>query len=136
MAQFINSTDNTLISEFDTAIFALTVIPILGWFKLLPTFGGCVITVSKITQYCPQEGVMDLEVDFTTSKPVVGLQGLGSFIWGRRVAVGAIWRLLPWNKGRPPICRVVTRYIDRNIRIVEDSAGEYFVYSRPVCPRP
>ena len=22
-------------------------IPILGWFKLLPTFGGCVVTVSK-----------------------------------------------------------------------------------------
>ena len=34
----------TLYSEFDTQLFALTVIPVLGWFKLLPTFGGCVVT--------------------------------------------------------------------------------------------
>ena len=31
-------------SEFDTTIFGLTVIPIIGWFKLLPTFGGRVVT--------------------------------------------------------------------------------------------
>jgi hypothetical protein len=34
-------------SEFDTILFALTVIPIVGWFKLLPTFGGRVVTESK-----------------------------------------------------------------------------------------
>ena len=31
-------------STFDTVIFGLTVIPIVGWFKLLPTFGGRVLT--------------------------------------------------------------------------------------------
>ena len=134
VAQFINSTDNTLISEFDTSIFSLTVIPILGWFKLFPTFGGCVITVSKAKLL--ENGVIDLEVDYTTSKPVEGLQGLGEAIWGKKVPVNAIWKLLPWNKGRPPICQVTTKYLDDDFRVMEDVSGQYFVYSRPVCPRP
>ena len=49
----------------------------LGWFKLLPTFGGCVITVSKV-KLLP-EGILDLEVDYTTAKQVEGLNGLGTF---------------------------------------------------------
>jgi hypothetical protein len=61
VAQIINSTSNTLISEFDTSIFSLTVIPFLGWGKLFPTFGGCVITVSKANMTTP--GVIDIEVD-------------------------------------------------------------------------
>ena len=48
-----------------------------GWFKLLPTFGGCVITVSKV-KLLP-EGILDLEVDYTTAKQVEGLNGLGTF---------------------------------------------------------
>ena len=134
VAQFINSTDGTLISEFDTSIFSLTVIPILGWFKLLPTFGGCVITVSKAK--LSENGVIDLEVDYTTSKPVEGLQGLGESIWGKKVPVNAIWKLLPWNKGRAPICQVTTKYLDNDFRVMEDVSGQYFVYARPVCPRP
>lgn len=47
-----------------------------GWFKLLPTFGGCVITVSKATLL--SDGVIDLEVDYTTAKEVEGLKGLGT----------------------------------------------------------
>lgn len=134
VAQFINSTDNTLVSEFDTSIFSLTVIPILGWFKLLPTFGGCVITVSKANM--SETGVINLEVEYTTSKPVQGLPGLGEFIWGRKVPVNAIWKLLPWNRGRPPVCQVTTKYLDEDFRVMEDVSGQYFVYSRPVCPRP
>ena len=49
----------------------------LGWFKLLPTFGGCVITVSKATML---NGVIDLEVDYTTAKEVDGLKGLGTYV--------------------------------------------------------
>jgi hypothetical protein len=47
----------------------------VGWFKLLPTFGGCVITVSKAKMV--GDGVIDLEVDYTTAKEVEGLSGLG-----------------------------------------------------------
>ena len=61
-----------LISTLATlAVFGLVV----GWFKLLPTFGGCVITVSKAKMV--GDGVIDLEVDYTTAKEVEGLSGLG-----------------------------------------------------------
>jgi hypothetical protein len=46
-AQCIDPTKGYLYSEFDNSIFSLTVIPILGWFKLMPMFGGCVVTVLK-----------------------------------------------------------------------------------------
>lgn len=130
VAQIINGTQDELISEFDTSIFSLTVIPILGWFKLLPTFGGRVVTVSK-AKYLEQDRSLSLEVDYTTSKPVKGLQGLGEFIWSIKVPVGAIWTLLPWNKGRKATATIKIRYCDDNFRVMEDLDGELFVYTRP-----
>ena len=53
----------TLTSEFDTNIFSLTVIPFLGWGKLLPTFGGCVVTESKVSMKDNGSGDIDLEVN-------------------------------------------------------------------------
>ena len=106
-----------------------------GWFKLLPTFGGCVVTVSKC-KLLKDTGVLDLEVDYTTAKPVEGLNGLGEWIWGTRVPVGAVWKLLPWNKGRAPICSITIKYADKDFRVMEDRDGELFVYTRPVCSRP
>lgn len=35
-----------LLSEFDSILFGLTTVPIIGWFKLLPTFGGRVISIA------------------------------------------------------------------------------------------
>jgi hypothetical protein len=134
VAQFVNSTSGTLISEFDTSLFSLTVIPVLGWWKLLPTFGGCVVTVSKCDYRA--DGVLGLEVDYTTAKPVPGLQGLGEWIWSVKVPVGPIWRLLPWNRGRAPTCSIALKYLDDDFRIMEDNDGELFVYTRPVAPRP
>lgn len=136
VAQRIDASKGYLYSEFDTSIFSLTVIPILGWFKLLPTFGGCVVTATK----CKLEegGRLEMEVDYTTSRKVPGLSGLpliGDFIWKVNVPVGAIWKLLPWNKGRPPTCKVFVRYLDEDFRIVQDIDGEFFVYTRPVVPR-
>jgi hypothetical protein len=127
-------TEDYLYSEFDTSIFSLTVIPILGWFKLLPTFGGCVITAA--TAKLEAEGTLQMKVDYTTSRPVPGLSGLGEWIWSIKVPVGAIWKLLPWNKGRDAVCKVFIRYVDDDFRIVEDVSGDYFVYTRPVVPRP
>jgi len=129
VSQVIDSEENMLYSEFDTQIFSLTVIPILGWFKLLPTFGGCVVTACKLDV---SGATLGLEVDYTTAKPVEGLSGLGDWIWNIKVPVGAAWRLLPWNKGNAPTCSVEIVYLDEDIRVAKDAGGEYFVYARPV----
>jgi hypothetical protein len=136
VAQRIDPTNGYLYSEFDTSIFSLTVIPILGWFKLMPTFGGCVVTASKCE--LKEGGQLDMEVDYTTSRKVPGLEGLpliGDWIWKINVPVGAIWKLLPWNKGRAATCKVFVKYVDNDFRIVQDIDGEFFVYTRPVVPR-
>ena len=124
-----------LYSTFDTAIFSLTVIPIIGWFKLLPTFGGCVVTAAKCTNLDTETGKLSMVVDYTTSRPVKGLSGLGEWIWSIKVPVGAVWKLLPWNKGREATCSVTVRYVDEDFRVVEDITGDLFVYTRPVVPR-
>jgi hypothetical protein len=145
IAQHVDANRKYLYSTFDTTLFSLTVIPILGWFKLLPTFGGCVVTAATC-----QEIVLDtfqnrpvarlgMIVDYTTSRKVPGLNGLpllGDFIWKIKVPVGAIWKLLPWNKGREASCRVYINYLDDDFRIVQDIDGEFFIYTRPVVPRP
>ena len=138
VAQRIDPESKYLYSEFDTSIFSLTVIPILGWFKLLPTFGGCVVTAS--TCELKEGGELAMEVDYTTSRKVPGLSGLPlveDVIWKIKVPVGAIWKLLPWNKGRPALCKVFIKFVDEDFRIVQDTKnGEFFVYTRPVVPRP
>mmetsp|Transcript_30858 Transcript_30858/g.34530 ORF Transcript_30858/g.34530 Transcript_30858/m.34530 type:complete len:389 (-) Transcript_30858:112-1278(-) len=144
IAQFIDPKSKYLYSTFDTSLFSLTVIPILGWFKLLPTFGGCVVTAATIQDL--QQDVfhnrkvarLDMVVDYTTSRKVEGLDGLplfGDIIWKINVPVGAIWKLLPWNKGREATCKVYINYVDQDFRIVQEISGEYFVYTRPVVPR-
>jgi len=133
VAQRIDADKSYIYSEFDTSIFSLTVIPVLGWFKLLPTFGGCVVTASKCDM--AEDGLFNMEVDYTTSRPVPGLSGLGEWIWSIKVPVGAVWKLLPWNKGRKALCSVKVRYVDSDFRVVEDKDGDLFVYSRPVVPR-
>ena len=49
-----------------------------------------------------------------------------------KVPVGAVWKLLPWNRGRPPTCAVEQVYLDDDVRIAKDTSGQYFVYARPV----
>jgi hypothetical protein len=133
VAQRIDPETSYLYSEFDTSLFSLTVIPILGWFKLLPTFGGCVITASKCE--LKEGGKLAMVVDYTTSRKVPGLSGLGKWIWSVKVPVGAVWKILPWNKGREATCSVDVKYYDDDFRIVQDLDGELFVYTRPVVPR-
>ena len=129
VAQTIDPDNNMLYSEFDTQIFSLTAIPIIGFWKLLPTFGGCVVTASKMNI---NENALNLEVEYTTAKPVEGLSGLGEWIWDVKVPVGAVWKLLPWNRGLPPTCAVEQVYLDDDVRIAKDTSGQYFVYARPV----
>ena len=49
-----------------------------------------------------------------------------------KVPVGAVWKLLPWNRGLPPTCAVEQVYLDDDVRIARDTSGQYFVYARPV----
>lgn len=131
VAQRIDSGKGLLISEFDTSIFSLTVIPILGWFRLLPCFGGCVSTIAKAEM---DGSKINMEVDYTTAKPVEGLQTIPGTT-NIKIPVGSIWKLLPWNKGRAATCSVDVRYLDDDFRVVQDNDGELFVYTRPVSPR-
>jgi len=130
VGQTFDADAKMMYSEFDTQIFALTVIPFLGWGKLLPTFGGRVVTASS---YALDGRDVGVEVDYTTAKPVDGLAGLGEWIWKLRVPVGAVWKLLPWNRGRPPTATLAISYIDDDFRVVKDAGGEYFVYARPLA---
>ena len=135
VAQVLDSKSSLLVSEFDTNLFALTVIPILGWGKLLPTFGGTVITVTRMLGL-EEDGKLSLEVDYTTAKKVKGLSSLpGDLGVGVKIPVGAIWKLLPWNKGRPASATLFARFIDRDFRIMQDIDGEFFVYTKPVFSR-
>ena len=143
VAQVIDPAKGMLYSEFDTNLLSLTTIPVIGFWKLLPTFGGCVITASSAEL---DGDKIKMEVEYTTSRPVDGLSGLrplpGDFgkkiadlIWNLKVPVGAVWKLLPWNKG-PPTCAVTLKYFDGDFRIVADPGGELFMYMRAVAPRP
>ena len=38
-------------------------------------------------------GKIEMEVDYTTSRPVEGLNGLGEWIWSVKVPVGSIWKV-------------------------------------------
>ena len=81
-----------LYSEFDTNLLSLTTIPVIGFWKLLPTFGGCVLTASSVS--LSESGSLDMEVQYTTSRPVQGLSGLRPLPgeWGYKIA-DAIWNL-------------------------------------------
>jgi len=144
VAQVIDAEAGMLYSEFDTNLLSLTTIPVIGFFKLLPTFGGCVITASSAS--LDESGKLSMEVQYTTSRPVPGLSGLrplpgdigrkiAELIWNLKVPVGAVWKLLPWNRS-PPTCSVQLVYYDGDFRIVQDSSGELFVYARAIAPRP
>jgi len=143
VAQTIDASEGMLYSEFDTNLLSLTAIPVLGFWKLLPTFGGCVVTASSAAL---EGDRINMEVKYTTSRKVDGLSGLRPWfgeiglkiadaIWKLEVPVGAVWKLLPWNKG-PPTCSVELKYFDGDFRIVADGSGELFVYARAIAPRP
>ena len=71
VAQTIKAAEGMLYSEFDTNLLTLTTIPVLGFFKLLPTFGGCVITASTAKLV---DGKIEMEVacpnpEYTSPSP-------------------------------------------------------------------
>lgn len=126
-------TDDRLESRFVTLLFGLTVLPVIGWWKLIPSFGGKVISKSDARlEY--ESGKLELELDFTRTEEAEGiplLPFLGRFLTGRDAPVGAVWRLLPWNGGRRATAALRVTYCDFDTRIVRDRAGRFFVYGRP-----
>ena len=134
VGQYFDFNKGEMISTFDTTIFGLTTIPILGWFKLLPTFGGRVITQAKRLQL--KDNLLSMELEKTKVSKVDGLAKipfLNKILMERWYPVKTVWGLLPWNKENPN-CEIRVIYVDEDLRIIRDMHGALFVYIRPSIP--
>ena len=130
VSQKINFTKREFISTFDTTIFGLTTIPIFGWFKLLPTFGGRVITLAN--EISLNKNVLKMTLQKTKVSEVEGLKRIPIFsnlLMERWYPVKNIWEKLPWNSNEPSL-EVFIKYLDEDMRIMEDIYGSIFVYVR------
>ena len=130
VSQKINFTKREFISTFDTTIFGLTTIPIFGWFKLLPTFGGRVITLAN--EISLNKNVLKMTLQKTKVSEAEGLKRIPIFsnlLMERWYPVKNIWEKLPWNSNEPSL-EVFIKYIDEDMRIIEDIYGSIFVYVR------
>ena len=132
VAQNIDFEKKEFISTFDTIIFGLTTIPILGWFKLLPTFGGRVITLADELNL--KDNLLSMNLKKTKVSKVKGLNKipiLSKLLMDKWYPVKEVWDKLPWNK-MPPSCEVSVTYLDEEIRIMRDIYGSIFIYIRPI----
>ena len=128
VSQKIDFEKNEFISTFDTIIFGLTTIPILGWFKLLPTFGGSVITLAD--NLTLEGNYLKMNLQKTKVTEVNGLNRIPFFsklLMDRWYPVKKVWQKLPWNKEKPS-CEVLVIYIDKDLRIMKDIYGSIFIY--------
>ena len=139
IGQTLDFEARTLQSDFDTTIFGLTVIPILGWFKLLPTFGGRVVTEADQLTLDPASGVLSMELQRTIVREAPGVPRIplvDKLFMDRWYPVNSAWKALPWNggpfDGRPPTCSIQVVYVDETMRVSRDAAGALFVYTRPM----
>ena len=133
VAQRIDIEEGVMESYFDTILFALTVIPIFGWFKLLPTFGGRIISYADNVALDGDTGKLDLELMKTRIQLAEGIPKpplVLPWFLDRDYPVNKVWKLLPWNKGRAPLATTYVKYVDEDFRIMEDRDGEMFVYCR------
>ena len=131
IGQNIDFEKKEFISTFDTTIFGLTTIPILGWFKLLPTFGGRVITIADGLTL--EDKALKMNLQKTKVSKVEGLNKIPLFselLMDRWFPVKAVWGKLPWNN-EIPSCEVSVIYLDKEIRIMKDLYGSIFIYIRP-----
>ena len=130
VSQKINFNKREFISTFDTVIFGLTTIPIFGWFKLLPTFGGRVITLAN--EISLNKNVLKMTLQKTKVSEVEGLKRIPIFsnlLMEKWYPVKNIWEKLPWNSNEPSL-EVFIKYLDEDMRIIEDIYGSIFVYIR------
>ncbi len=128
--QNINFENKELTSSFDTIIFGLTTIPIFGWFKLLPTFGGKVVTLAN--NLTLKDNMLEMTLQKTKVTEVNGLKRIPIFdniLMEKWYPVNEIWKKLPWNKEQPT-CNLEILYIDNDMRIVKDKYGSLFIYTK------
>ena len=131
ISQTIDFQKKEFLSTFDTIIFGLTTIPIIGWFKLFPTFGGSVITLADELALVNNKLRMSLQK--TKVSEVEGLNKIpifSKFLMNKWYPVKDVWRKLPWNKVNP-YCEVSIIFIDEDLRIMNDIYGSIFIYIRP-----
>jgi len=130
ISQTIDFQKKEFLSTFDTIIFGLTTIPIIGWFKLFPTFGGSVTTLADELKLIDNKILMSLQK--TKVSEVEGLNKIpifSKFLMDKWYPVKDVWRKLPWNKVNPT-CEVSIIYIDEDLRIMNDIYGSIFIYIR------
>tara|TARA_Y100001933_G_C18905961_1_gene524620 strand:+ start:272 stop:1003 length:732 start_codon:yes stop_codon:yes gene_type:complete len=128
ISQNIDFSKGEFISTFDTTIFGLTTIPILGWFKLLPTFGGRVTTLANKLNL--KDNILTMTLQKTKVSKVEGLDKIplfSSLLMDRWYPVREVWTKLPWNK-KEPTCKIYVTYIDEDIRVMKDIYGTLFIY--------
>ena len=131
ISQTIDFQKKEFLSTFDTIIFGLTTIPIIGWFKLFPTFGGSVTTLADELVLVDNKLRMSLQKTKVTE--VAGLNKIpifSKFLMNKWYPVKDVWRKLPWNKVNPN-CEVSITFIDEDLRIMKDIYGSIFIYVRP-----
>ena len=131
ISQKIDFEKKELISSFDTIIFGLTTIPIIGWFKLLPTFGGRVTTLAN--RLTIKDKCLSMTLQKTKVTEVNGLNKIPIFsniLMDKWYPVNNIWLKLPWNNEEPS-CELEILYLDNDMRIVKDLYGSLFIYIRP-----
>ena len=130
ITQNIDFQKKEFVSTFDTIIFGLTTIPIFGWFKLLPTFGGRVITLAS--DLFLNKNVLKMDLQKTKVSKIEGLNKIPLFskiLMERWYPVKKVWEKLPWNK-ECPSCEVLVIYIDEDFRVMKDIYGSIFIYIR------
>ena len=91
--QRIDSASGVLTSSFTTLLFGLTVVPLIGWGKLFPTFGGRVLSFARLLPTSdPRDVQMELDRTRVEEAPGVALMPLfGKFLVGNDAPVGAVW---------------------------------------------
>jgi len=128
VSQKINFGKKEFISSFDTTIFGLTTIPIFGWFKLMPTFGGRVITLADDLSF--NKNTLTMTLQKTKVSEVEGLERIPVFsnlLMEKWYPVKTIWEKLPWNVNKPSL-EIFIKYLDEDMRIMEDIYGSIFIY--------
>ena len=111
--QKIDFDKKEFISTFDTTIFGLTTIPVLGWFKLFHTFGGRVITLAD--NLVLEDNLLKMNLKKTKVSKVEGLNKIPFFsklLMDRWYPVKGVWNKLPWNK-ESPNCQISIIYLDK-----------------------
>jgi len=131
ITQKIDFQKKEFLSTFDTIIFGLTTIPVIGWFKLFPTFGGSVITLADELTLVDKK--LRMSIQKTKVTEVEGLNKIpifSKFLMNKWYPVKDVWKNLPWNKVNPN-CEVSIIFIDEDLRIMNDIYGSIFIYIRP-----